>query len=134
MSDNTGLMGRWQLLGKNPKIICDTAHNKEGLQLVLNQLKEEDYQRLHIVLGFVKDKNMESVLPLFPKNAQYYFCKPDIMRGLDVTILKEKAAIFNLKGESYPSISAAYNAAKKNASVKDLVYIGGSNFVVAEVL
>lgn len=134
VSYNTGLMGRWQLLGKNPKIICDTAHNKEGLQLVLNQLKEEDYQRLHIVLGFVKDKNMESVLPLFPKNAQYYFCKPNIIRGLDVTILKEKAAVFNLKGESYPSISAAYNAAKKNASVKDLVYIGGSNFVVAEVL
>jgi len=132
--ENTGLMGRWQELGLAPKIICDTAHNKEGLELVLNQLKNEEYEELHIVLGFVKDKNLETVLPLFPKEANYYFCKPAIQRGLSAKTLKESAAKYDLLGEKYNSVSEAYLTAKQRATQRDFIFIGGSNFIVAEVL
>lgn len=131
---NTNLQGRWQQLGENPKIICDTAHNAHGLRIVLNQLKNESYDKLHIVLGVVNDKNLDDILPLFPKNAKYYFCKPNISRGLETAILKEKAAEWNLKGQTYPSVSNAYQSAKENANANDFIYIGGSNFVVAEIL
>ena len=131
---NTNLQGRWQQLGENPTIICDTAHNAHGLKLVMNQLKKEKCERLHIVLGLVNDKNLAEILPLFPKDAIYYFCKPDISRGLDVEILKIKAAKFDLKGETYISVSNAYQSAKENAHSKDFVYIGGSTFVLAEIL
>lgn len=131
---NTGLQGRWQQLGENPKIICDTAHNSHGLKIVLNQLQHENFAQLHIVLGVVNDKNLEEILPLFPKNAKYYFCRPNIPRGLDTEILKEKASGFDLKGETYHSVSNAYKAAKENSAPTDLIYIGGSTFVVAEIL
>ncbi|MES2411611.1 MAG: folylpolyglutamate synthase/dihydrofolate synthase family protein [Bacteroidota bacterium] len=131
---NTNLQGRWQQLGENPKIICDTAHNAHGLKIVLNQLKKEKYDRLHIVLGLVNDKNLEEILHLFPEDAIYYFCKPDIPRGLKIETLKEKAVEFNLFGETYNSVSNAYQAAKENANNRDLIYIGGSTFVVAEIL
>jgi dihydrofolate synthase/folylpolyglutamate synthase len=132
--ENTGLQGRWQQLGSNPKIICDTAHNTHGLSIVLPQLQKELFDHLHIVLGVVNDKNLEEILPLFPKNAQYYFCRPNSFRGLDVEILKEKAAEFNLTGTTYLSVSNAYQNARKNASQNDLIYVGGSTFVVAEIL
>lgn len=131
---NTGLMGRWQQLGENPKIICDTAHNSHGLSIVLNQLSKEHFEQLHIVLGVVNDKNLEEILPLFPKSANYYFCHPNISRGLDAAILKEKATEFNLNGEAYNSVSEAYQEAKKNAAPNDFIYVGGSTFVVAEIL
>jgi dihydrofolate synthase/folylpolyglutamate synthase len=131
---NTNLQGRWQQLGENPKIICDTAHNAHGLSIVLNQLKKEQFEQLHIVLGVVNDKDLEEILPLFPKNAIYYFCKPNIPRGLDAAILSIKATEFNLVGEIYNSVSNAYQSAIKNASPKDLIYIGGSTFVVSEIL
>ena len=131
---NTGLQGRWQQLGENPTIICDTAHNAHGLKIVLQQLKNQAYERLHIVLGLVNDKNLEEILPLFPLEALYYFCKPNIPRGLDAEILKEKAAAFNLIGETYLSVSSAYQNAKKNAQSNDFIYVGGSTFVVAEIL
>lgn len=131
---NTGLMGRWQQLGEAPKIICDTAHNKNGLEIVLNQIKKEKFNQLHIVLGVVNDKDLEEVLPLFPKDAKYYFCKPNIPRGLDASILKEKATLFELKGEIYNSVSEAYKTAKESASTNDFIYVGGSTFVVAEIL
>ena len=131
---NTNLKGRWQILNKAPKIICDTAHNTEGLTYVLEQLKQEKYNNLHIVLGVVADKNLETILPLFPKDATYYFCKPNIIRGLNVAILKEKASKFNLIGNEYSSVNKAYKKAKKNASTNDLIYIGGSTFVIAEVV
>lgn len=131
---NTNLQGRWQQLGENPKVICDTAHNAHGLSIVLNQLKKEQFEQLHIVLGVVNDKDLEEILPLFPKNAIYYFCKPNIPRGLDAAILSIKATEFNLVGEIYNSVSNAYQSAIKNASPKDLIYIGGSTFVVAEIL
>lgn len=131
---NTGLMGRWQQLGKAPKIICDTAHNKNGLEIVLGQIKKEKFDQLHIVLGVVNDKDLEEVLPLFPKNAKYYFCKPNIPRGLDASILKEKATLFGLIGTIYNSVSEAYKTAKESASENDFIYAGGSTFVVAEIL
>ncbi|MCB0454980.1 MAG: bifunctional folylpolyglutamate synthase/dihydrofolate synthase, partial [Aequorivita sp.] len=131
---NTGLMGRWQVLGENPKVICDTGHNREGLQLVMEQLSKESFEKLHIVLGVVSDKDLASVLPLFPKDAVYYFCKPNIPRGLDASLLLSQASGFGLVGEAYVSIKNAYLAAIKAASAKDLIFVGGSTFVVAEVL
>ena len=127
-------MGRWQQIGTKPTIICDTAHNKEGLALVLNQIQEQEYEKLHFVIGFVKDKDIGAILPLFPSNATYYFCKPKISRGLDETILLDRGVMFNLNGKTYKSVNKAFKAAKKQASKNDFIYVGGSNFVVAEVL
>lgn len=132
--NNTGLQGRWQILRDNPKVICDIAHNREGLELVLNQLKSEKYANLHIVLGVANDKELNEVLPLFPSSAHYYFCKANIPRGLDANELKEQAEVFDLKGLAYPSVKMAYKAALKHAIKKDLIFVGGSTFVVAEVL
>ena len=134
VAKNTGLQGRWQLLNKSPKVICDTAHNIEGLSLVLNQLKKEDFDQMHIVLGVVADKNLDAILPLFPKNAIYYFCKPAVIRGLAVAKLQQKARAYELIGASYVSVSEAYKSAMTAAKAKDLIFIGGSTFVVAEVL
>lgn len=131
---NTGLQGRWQQLGLNPKIITDTAHNSHGLKIVLNQIQKEEFDVLHIVLGVVNDKDLDDILPLFPKKAKYYFCRPNISRGLSADFLKEKATDFELSGNSYNSVSDAYANAQKNASKNDFIYIGGSTFVVAEVL
>jgi dihydrofolate synthase/folylpolyglutamate synthase len=131
---NTGLLGRWQILNTKPKVICDTAHNKEGLQYVLKQLNEEKFDQLHIVLGVVNDKDLNSVLPLFPKNAVYYFCKPNIPRGLNEAELKLQANGFNLKGNSFKSVKLAYTNALDQANDNDLIFIGGSTFVVAEVV
>lgn len=131
---NTGLQGRWQQLGESPKVICDTAHNKNGLEIVLNQIQKETFSKLHIVLGVVNDKDLNEILPLFPKKAIYYFCKPNLPRGLDASILKQKALNFELNGEAYNSVSEAYKKAIENASNSDFIYIGGSTFVVAEIL
>ena len=127
-------MGRWKVLGENPKVICDTGHNKEGLQLVMEQLSKESFKKLHIVLGVVSDKDLASVLPLFPKDAVYYFCKPNIPRGLDASLLLTQARGFGLIGEEYISVTKAYSAALEAAAANDLVFIGGSTFVVAEVV
>ena len=134
VAKNTGLQGRWQLLNKSPKVICDTAHNIEGLSLVLNQLKKEDFDKMHIVLGVVADKNLDAILPLFPKNAIYYFCKPAVIRGLAEAKLQQKARAYELIGASYVSLSEAYKSAMTAAKAKDLIFIGGSTFVVAEIL
>lgn len=131
---NTGLQGRWQQLNELPKTICDTAHNTHGLTIVLNQIQKESFDQLHFVLGVVNDKDLDEVLPLFPKNAEYYFCKPNIPRGLEATILAQKAAQFGLYGKIYNSVSAAYAKAKQNAQPTDFIYVGGSTFVVAEIL
>lgn len=131
---NTGLQGRWQQLNELPKTICDTAHNTHGLTIVLNQIQKESFDQLHFVIGVVNDKDLDEVLPLFPKNAEYYFCKPNIPRGLEATILAQKAAQFGLNGKIYNSVSAAYAKAKQNAQPTDFIYVGGSTFVVAEIL
>ncbi len=131
---NTGIMGRWQILGKSPLVICDTAHNKEGLAYIMAQLGQQKFDRLHLVLGFVEDKDLDAILPLFPKNALYYFCSPAVMRGLEVQVLVKKANDLGLEGAPYDSVKSALKRAKKRASKKDLIYLGGSNFTVAEVL
>ena len=131
---NTSLKGRWQILQEEPLAICDTAHNKEGLALVLNQLKKQNYQKLHIVLGMVAEKSLEDILPLFPKEADYYFCKPAIPRGLSEEVLEKKAMEFQLLGKKYASVENAYANALLNANQEDIVFVGGSTFVVAEII
>jgi dihydrofolate synthase / folylpolyglutamate synthase len=131
---NTSFYGRWQQLNKSPKIICDTAHNKDGLTIVLHQIQNEKFKQLHIVLGMVNDKELNDILLLFPKNAIYYFCSPAIKRGLKAAILEEKASQFGLNGKVYLSVSEAYTQAIKNAAPNDFIYVGGSTFVVAEIL
>jgi dihydrofolate synthase/folylpolyglutamate synthase len=120
---NTGLQGRWQQLQEHPKVICDTAHNAAGLKSVMNQLHHEPFKHLHIVLGVVNDKDLTEMLPLFPKSATYYFCKPNIPRGLETNFLKDQAAKYNLTGVVYASVSDAYEAALTNADATDFIYI-----------
>lgn len=134
VSVNTNLTGRWQELQNNPKVICDTAHNKEGLHYVMKQLSQQDYEKLHIVLGVVNDKKLDDILSFFPKEATYYFCKPNIPRGLDEKELRQKSEKKQLLGNDYETVTRAYKEALKSASTNDLIYIGGSTFVVAEVL
>jgi dihydrofolate synthase/folylpolyglutamate synthase len=131
---NTGLLGRWQQLGDTPKIICDTAHNKHGLSIVLKQIEKQEFNQLHIVLGVVNDKDLSEILPIFPKKANYYFCSPKNLRGLNPEILKKKAAEFGLNGKVFNSVSEAYREAKKTAGSNDFIYVGGSTFVVAEII
>ena len=131
---NTGLSGRWQVLGHNPLIICDTGHNKEGLEYVLNQIKRIPKSGLHMVIGFVNDKDLSAVLPLFPKDAGYYFTKASVPRALDENILMIKAAEYGLKGNCYPDVKTAMNAAARIASETDMIFIGGSTFIVADAL
>ena len=132
---NTGLLGRWQIIQEsNPKIVCDTGHNKEGLTYVMRQLEEESYKHLHIILGVVSDKDLGSILPLFPKEATYYFSKPDVPRGLSEEDLQQKAAAFDLHGKKFKKISEALEAAKTASNTEDLVFVGGSTFVVAEII
>ena len=131
---NTGLLGRWQKLGEKPFIVADTAHNKEGLSYTLEHFKSLPHQQMHIVVGFVSDKDLDSVLPLFPKEASYYFCAPNIPRALEVSLLEKNAADFGLKGNVYPSVCDALNAAQNTANEADIIYVGGSTFVVAEVV
>lgn len=131
---NTNLLGRWQVLQSVPKTICDTAHNKEGLSIVMNQLINESLENLHIVLGVVSDKKMDEILQLFPKKATYYFCEPNIPRAMEVEGLIKISKEFGLNGEKYDSVNQAYSSAKKNARENDLIFVGGSTFVVAEIL
>jgi dihydrofolate synthase/folylpolyglutamate synthase len=131
---NTNLKGRWQILQEKPKVICDTAHNKEGLEIVLNQLKKEKYTKLHIVLGVVSDKKLDDILPLFPKSATYYFCKPNIPRGLSSDELQVASKKNQLFGKKNPSVEKALQSALSNANQEDIIYVGGSTFVVAEII
>lgn len=130
----TGLQGRWQTLRRNPKVICDVGHNEAGIEYIIKQLKVEEFKVLHWVLGMVNDKDAESILRLLPKEAIYYFCKANIPRGLDAVELQQKAMSFGLHGDVYPSVKDAYHAALDAARENDLVFVGGSTFVVAEVL
>lgn len=131
---NTGLLGRWQILKLKPFTVCDTAHNSHGLKIVLNQIQKHQFETLHVVLGVVNDKDLDSILPLFPKNANYYFCKPNVPRGLDAEILKQRASDFGLFGKVFNSVSEAYESASNSANDSDFIYIGGSTFVVAEIV
>ena len=130
----TGLMGRWQTLNINPLIICDTGHNEDGIMEVMKNINLTPHQDLHMVIGMVKDKDISKILSLLPKSASYYFCQPDIPRAKPANELKSEAGDFALNGDFYPSVNAALNAAKENAGNNDLIFIGGSTFVVAEIV
>lgn len=130
----TGLQGRWQVLERNPLVICDTGHNEDGIREVLKNIEAVPYKKLHMVIGMVKDKAVDKVLALLPKNAVYYFCMPDIERGKPAEELMNEAAVFGLNGKSYPSVKKALEAAKADAGAEDLIFAGGSTFVAAEVL
>jgi dihydrofolate synthase / folylpolyglutamate synthase len=131
---NTGLMGRWQILGSDPLIVCDTGHNREGLEYVIKQLLMISVIKRHFVIGFVSDKDLGSVLPLFPDDAEYYFTRASVPRAMDENKLMKEASLFGLKGKSYSSVEEAYTAARLNANQADLIFVGGSTFVVAEVI
>jgi dihydrofolate synthase / folylpolyglutamate synthase len=130
----TGLKGRWQFLQQNPTVLCDTAHNEDGIKYIVQQLKTLSFEKLYVVLGFVKDKEIEKLLALLPKEGYYYFTKPSIPRALEAELLYEKAKICGLEGEFQPTVQEALSNAKKKATKNDLIYVGGSNFVVAEVV
>jgi dihydrofolate synthase/folylpolyglutamate synthase len=130
----TGLQGRWQTISRNPLVICDTGHNIAGIQEVLLNIQATAYQHLHIVIGMLKDKDITSVLSLLPATAKYYFCQPQLERALPAATLAQQAANFDLKGEVFGTVSMALAAAKKNAGPDDLIFVGGSTFVVAEAL
>ena len=130
----TGLSGRWQQLQSSPKIICDIAHNAHGIQYVTEQLKSENFNRLHIVFGMANDKDLDPVLSILPQKATYYFTKASVERALDEKILAQKAAAYQLKGRNFSTVIEAIEAAKENADKNDLIFIGGSSFIVADAL
>ena len=131
---NTGLHGRWQTLAQSPLTICDTGHNIDGITEIVQQLQKCQYERLHFVIGMVNDKDVDHVLCILPKDAIYYFTKASIPRAMNEEILAEKARTAGLHGTCYPTVATAYEAARQNATKQDMIYIGGSTFVVAEVL
>jgi dihydrofolate synthase/folylpolyglutamate synthase len=130
----TGLKGRWQTLSNHPLIICDTGHNQDGIREVLKNIKAIPYEKLHIVIGMLKDKETNKIFALLPKDAAYYFCSPDLQRAKPAEELLNEANTFGLQGKIYSSVKDALQSARSNAKVKDLVFVGGSTFVVAEVL
>lgn len=132
--NNTGLMGRWQILQNHPTVICDTGHNEAGISYISQQLKQETYHKLHIVFGAVNDKSISSVLKLLPKDAEYYFCQANIPRALNAKELYNQASVIGLKGTIFSSVNEALNEALNRAKKEDLVFVGGSTFVVAEVV
>lgn len=130
----TGLMGRWQTLQENPLVICDTGHNEDGIKEVLYNISLTPYKQLRMVIGMVKDKEISKILALLPKDAAYYFCAPNLERAKSAQELKEEAGNFDLIGEAFPSVTSALFRAKVDANTDDLIFIGGSTFVVAEVV
>jgi len=130
----TGLRGRWEILNSSPLTIVDVGHNEAGIMEVMEQIHSLKKETVHFVLGMVGDKDRKNILQLLPKNFIYYFCKPNIPRGLDEKILFAEATSIGLKGKYFPSVQSAYDEAKKNASENDLIFIGGSTFVVAEII
>ncbi len=131
---NSGLHGRWEQVHTTPTAIADTAHNNHGLKIVMQQLARQEYRILRIVLGVVNDKDLSEMLPLFPRDAVYYFCRPDVPRGLSAEVLRGHAGNLGLLGDVYSSVPEAYNAALADSAPNDFIYIGGSTFVVAEIL
>ncbi len=131
---NTGFIGRWSVLGQSPLTICDTAHNKEGLSIVLEDIKSLNIPIMHFVIGFVNDKDIDLLINLFPEKAHYYFCSPSILRGLDANELKNKFRRKNRHGTVFSSVKDAFDQCKSIAKKDDFIYIGGSTFVVAEII
>ncbi|WP_346857020.1 folylpolyglutamate synthase/dihydrofolate synthase family protein [uncultured Draconibacterium sp.] len=134
VSEKSGLLGRWQVLGNNPLVVCDTGHNEDGIKAVVEQINNTAFKNLHIVFGTVGDKSPDKVLALLPKNAKYYFVRANLPRAMDETELLHRAVEFGLTGDSYTSVAQGVEAAYVNADKNDFVFIGGSTFVVAEIL
>ena len=134
ISINNGIRGRWEQLKNEPLTICDTGHNKDGISSIIRQIKKINYKKLHFVFGSVNDKDLDEILRILPKNATYYFCHAQINRALNSNILKRQALNHKLRGDCFTTVSKAYKAALKSAEKEDLIFIGGSTFVVAEVL
>lgn len=132
--ENTALLGRWQILSTSPLTVADVGHNKEGIEQIVAQIEEQTFEKLHFVIAMVNDKDIRSVLELLPQNATYYFSKAQVPRGLDASILKAQAEEIGLSGNAYSTIQEAFKVAKEKASQKDMIFIGGSVFTVAEVL
>ncbi|MBP9075717.1 MAG: bifunctional folylpolyglutamate synthase/dihydrofolate synthase [Haliscomenobacter sp.] len=130
----TRLIGRWDLIRESPRVLADSAHNEAGIRMAVDQLAQVPFDRLHIVLGMVSDKDLSGILSLLPTKARYYFAKADIPRGLDAQELKRQAAAFGLTGRAYSSVKQAFRAAIRQAAKEDLIFVGGSIFVVAEVI
>jgi dihydrofolate synthase/folylpolyglutamate synthase len=131
---NTAFMGRWMEIGHSPRIVCDTGHNEDGLKSVLDQISSIPYEKLHMVLGFVSDKKLVSILPIFPPNAYYYLCEPDIPRARNILELEAEFQLHGLKTLAFKKVEEAYIAAKESAGKNDFIFIGGSTFVVADFL
>ncbi len=131
---NTSLSGRWLVTGSKPPMIMDTAHNAEGLKYVTTMLKSLSYSALHMVIGMVDDKDHESLLKLLPRNATYYFCTPSVPRGFDAGKLLKKASKCGLKGSAWPNTESAMAQALQKAGKKDVIFVGGSTFTVADAL
>lgn len=131
---NTGLKGRWTVLSEKPLIVADTAHNKNGLEIVMTQVRQQKFDKLFMVFGVVNDKDIDSILPYLPKNAEYFVAKPNVPRGLEAVILKDKLTQNGFNATAFNSIPEAFQYAKKQATTNDMIYIGGSTFVVAEVV
>ncbi len=131
---STGLRGRWELLSNAPRTIADVGHNEEGVRFVVQMLGEARYHRLHMVWGMSADKDAQGILSMLPRNATYYWCRPDVPRGKDALLLQSEAREFALEGNAYTSVQAALASAKSSAGPDDIIFVGGSVFVVAEVL
>lgn len=131
---NTELKGRWQIINQSPLTICDTGHNEDGIKYITEQIKNTAYKKLHFIFGVVKDKNIEKILTLLPKDAIYYFTKASIPRALDENELYKKAIESNLNGKAFSSVEIAYTDALKNAEPNDLIFVGGSTFIVGDFL
>ena len=130
----TGLRGRWEKIEENPITICDTGHNINGLEYIVKQLQQQKYEKLHIVFGMVNDKDIEGVLSIMPKDATYYFCQASVKRAMPSQQLKALAEAHELKGNTFANVLDAYNSARQNASQNDFIYIGGSSFIVADLI
>ena len=131
---NTGLIGRFQILNDSPKVICDVGHNLEAFQEIIANLNSLRFNNLKLVLGFVKGKDFKKIIDILPKNAQYFFCKPDIKRGLSLESLASYGSASKLKYSLHANVLDAYNSALLNSNDQDLIFIGGSNFTVSEIL
>ena len=131
---STGLMGRWQKIGEQPRVVCDAGHNIGGISYIVEQIKRQEYNTLRIIFGMVNDKDISSVLAMMPREAEYYFTQAGVKRALPSEELMHKAAEYNLFGNHYPTVAEALEAAKKDASPDDFIFVGGSCFIVADLL
>jgi dihydrofolate synthase / folylpolyglutamate synthase len=133
VAGNTGFAGRWQVVGHDPLIICDTGHNSEGIAFVARQLAVLPKRKLHMVIGFVSDKDLSQILPLLPADATYYFTRASVLRAMDEKILMQEAAKYSLNGTDHPDVKSAIASAMGNSGKDDVIFVGGSTFVVGDM-